>query len=289
MSGRAHESKSLGMKRQKTFTRLDFCVFFAFLRSASLSLCLSLPLCLSASLPVWGAPWFSVERNSQYREIARKAKIALENRQWNDALTVLEKGRRRFSKNVKIRLALAYLYRQIGLFRHAKEQAHQAAKRARGKEKNLAWRELALANFKLMLYEDAQKALEHLQEWADFDWALQGRIHAARGQWVAAAKAFEHIQNKSPRVFFWQGWCLWRMGKRASAQELFKKAGPIPGAGVFPADFSQSGQDPWLILARGAAQRLSGEPVMIFRRPKTPLKDDESDGEARQLLEKLSR
>ncbi|MBI4370248.1 MAG: hypothetical protein HY547_08475 [Elusimicrobia bacterium] len=208
-----------------------------------------------------GFAFFTGESTRGFKDIARKAKIGLENRQWNDALAALEQGKRHYPRSAKIRLALGYLYRQVNLLPQARENAQWAAKHSAGQDRDLSYRELAWINERMFLYEDALSALAQIKKPVDADWALQARLSSRRGEWAKALQAIERIQTASPTTHFWKGWCLWHLGARREAAQAMETSAALPQGAFFSLESGGTPDNPWVFLGAMARRVLMKEPI----------------------------
>ncbi|MBI2070463.1 MAG: tetratricopeptide repeat protein [Elusimicrobia bacterium] len=232
--------------------------------------------------------WFGIEQTKEFKQTERRVRQALQNRQWNEALTVLEQSRRRFTHSVKIRFALAYLYRQVGLFSQAREHIQWCVRQScPGDSCDLALRESAWIAGELFLYEEALDALGRINHRIEADWALEGRLRAAKGEWPAALEAFNHLSTDRPSAAFWKGWCLWRLGRFHEARAYFAKAAPVASARLFERELAASEPDPWVVLGHAAGRRLAGEQAALPG--KLAKKNLNGDTAGADLLERLSK
>ncbi len=221
-------------------------------------------ICLIAYLPNCASfvfPWFSPEKSKNFQEMSRRVRTAMENRQWHEALMFLEQGRRRHPQNGKIRLALAYLYRQVGLNAEAREHSGWASRHLAGESRDLAFRELAWANRKLYLHEEALDALGQIRARTSADWALEARIRMDRGEWPGALGALEHIQTPVALVSFWKGWCFWQTKDYGRARPLLLASGFDAARSIFEENFFGRGRDSWAVLGRMVARHQAGPGV----------------------------
>ncbi|MBI4063128.1 MAG: tetratricopeptide repeat protein [Elusimicrobia bacterium] len=234
-------------------------------------------------------PFFGGERSREYKDIERRAKRALGNRQWSEALQVLEEGKRRFSTNTRFRLALAHLYRQVGLFSQARENAEWVIGHdPDAKERAMAYRELAWAGYRMFFYENALEALGNLKERMDADWALEARIHIERRDWPAALAALDRIGNSSQKTIFWKGWVLWHMGRHSQARPLLREAAGSDVKKMFD-EAAPSGQtNPWVLLGHYCQKQQSGQAIAVTA-VKPPTAVPEEDKIAWELLGVLDR
>lgn len=216
---------------------------------------LFLPLCL-------GFSWEIGENTREFAELSRRARRALEARRWNEALVTLEEAKRKFRRSAKVRLSLAYLYRELGLLQQARDNALWARSRMK-RDKDWAERELAWIYWRMMLYEESLKCLSsiHTKDRIPSDAALEVRLRIAKGEYAQAKAILDGMSEKSQQIDFWRGWCLWMMGERDAAKSLLSAASPAAHKIFLQADKNE--KDPWLILASWSRQAQEGLSVDV--------------------------
>lgn len=225
-----------------------------------------------------GFLWWGPERSKEYRELSRRATVALEKRMWHEALIALEGMKRRYPTNPSVRLSLAGLYREVGLLEKARENAQWALNHIARRKRDLARWSLALIDFEMGLYEEALSVLAHSDNKTPNDIALEAKIWIKKGAWDRALELLNQLPNDNPKVHFWRLWCQYKQGDRKALNDLI-------------AYFPQNNIDAWSVLGVWAAQALKGEKPSLgnLSSLKRPQELDDSQKEAWNLIDTIKQ